>query len=640
MCQPRYHRSQDGESWKYVKPRDASLPTKHVMVSGPKAWMMDVYEAVKSMNLNYVYLSDLERPKCCHFFLSFNSNQEATQAKDSIQLLNETLIAPSFATLREEKAAQEKDEFQSLTQDEVDARLKKRNRVPRIAVHYADVHACVESNKTRTNLVPAQEISDGSCGIPGLSIIRDFVSKEDEDALLELIDSTPWDTLARRRVQHYGKKFSYKHRTVDLNSSALDFPMKMRDTLTKMSGLKGVGRLDQVTVNEYTVGVGLSPHVDTHSAFGDSICSLSLSGGVAMVFRRDDEQKAIYLPPRSLLLMQGESRWAWEHYIPHRKSDLLENGQVMFRTQRRVSLTCRSIRRDPCNCPFPQYCDSQLASIPATRMGEQEGKKEDDIESSSVHVVYNAIAPHFSATRFAVWPRVKEFIESIPYASIVADVGCGNGKYFGVRSSDIYVSGSDRSEGLAKVASKRLSPNENTGIIECPLSDVAIADGIYLPYRWDSFDAAISIAVIHHMSSVERRVALIDAIGKILTVGGRAIITAWATEQHDMSKIQKWEKIESPDPTDPPGYSSPNDYFVPWHLPLHRVEAEGVRVGPGFPGEIDHEKGSIMFKRYYHLFEPGELEKLVERCIQPLRVVDRFYDRDNWCIVIEKMPDH
>ena len=60
--------------------------------------------------------------------------------------------------------------------------------------------------------------------------------------------------------------------------------------------------------------------------------------------------------------------------------------------------------------------------------------------------VYDAIASHFSATRFAVWPRVREFIEGLPAGAVVADVGCGNGKYFGLRR-DIFVSGSDRSKG-------------------------------------------------------------------------------------------------------------------------------------------------------------------------------------------------
>ncbi len=57
--------------------------------------------------------------------------------------------------------------------------------------------------------------------------------------------------------------------------------------------------------------------------------------------------------------------------------------------------------------------------------------------------------------RFAIWPRVREFIESVPVGAIVADVGCGNGKYLGVRR-DIAVLGSDRSTGLVQVAAQRL----------------------------------------------------------------------------------------------------------------------------------------------------------------------------------------
>lgn len=69
---------------------------------------------------------------------------------------------------------------------------------------------------------------------------------------------------------------------------------------------------DQLTVNEYLAGVGLSPHIDTHSAFGDVILSLSLGGPAVMVFRRRDRADvALALPQRSLLILSGEARHAW-----------------------------------------------------------------------------------------------------------------------------------------------------------------------------------------------------------------------------------------------------------------------------------------------------------------------------------------
>lgn len=98
-----------------------------------------------------------------------------------------------------------------------------------------------------------------------------------------------------------------------------------------------------VQVNEYPFGVGLAPHIDTHSAFEGFIFSLSLAGPCIMEFRRYSEgirlinnlssaevrddcldhsnyvRKAIYLPPGSMLLLSGEARYAWHHYIPHHK---------------------------------------------------------------------------------------------------------------------------------------------------------------------------------------------------------------------------------------------------------------------------------------------------------------------------------
>lgn len=42
-----------------------------------------------------------------------------------------------------------------------------------------------------------------------------------------------------------------------------------------------------------------------------------------------------------------------------------------------------------------------------------------------------------------------------------------------------------------------------------------------------SFEAAISIAVLHHMSSLERRRMAVAEIVRMLKPGGRALITVW-----------------------------------------------------------------------------------------------------------------
>ncbi|CAA0816676.1 S-adenosyl-L-methionine-dependent methyltransferases superfamily protein [Striga hermonthica] len=62
-----------------------------------------------------------------------------------------------------------------------------------------------------------------------------------------------------------------------------------------------------------------------------------------------------------------------------------------------------------------------------------------EIEKKYVHRVYDAIAPHFSSTRFAKWPKVQAFLNSLPSGSLVLDAGCGNGKYLGLNPNCYFI---------------------------------------------------------------------------------------------------------------------------------------------------------------------------------------------------------
>nr|AKM76727.1 RNA-binding (RRM/RBD/RNP motifs) family protein [Geranium incanum] len=224
--------------------------------------------------------------------------------------------------------------------------------------------------------------------IPGLYLIPDFVTPHEEQELLAAVDARPWISLAKRRVQHYGYQFCYQTRNVNAKQHLGELPSFLSPVLERITSFPNLNdaadvSLDQLTVNEYPPGVGLSPHIDTHSAFEGLIFSLSLAGPCIMEFRRYEQgawflkagssidtesenpenctnfsRRAIYLPPRSMLLLSGEARLAWHHYIPHHKIDIV-NDSVIKRSSRRVSFTLRKVRTGPCQCLFPQYCDSQ-----------------------------------------------------------------------------------------------------------------------------------------------------------------------------------------------------------------------------------------------------------------------------------------
>lgn len=75
------------------------------------------------------------------------------------------------------------------------------------------------------------------------------------------------------------------------------------------------------------------------------------------------------------------------------------------------------------------------------------------IEKEYVHNVYEKIAGHFSDTRYRPWPAIKAFLLELEKGSVVADIGCGNGKYLNV-NPDLIMIGSDITRNLLKICSE------------------------------------------------------------------------------------------------------------------------------------------------------------------------------------------
>ncbi|KAJ3016955.1 Alkylated DNA repair protein alkB 8 [Thoreauomyces humboldtii] len=235
-----------------------------------------------------------------------------------------------------------------------------------------------------------------------------------------------------------------------------------------------------------------------------------------------------------------------------------------------------------------------------------EGLGTQSLEQTNVHNVYNIIATHFSVTRYKPWPVVDDFLKGLEKGSIGADVGCGNGKYLGV-NPEVFTLGSDRSEKLIDIVRER-------GF------EAMVADNLRLPYRDGCFDFITSIAVIHHMSSPERRILAITELVRALRPGGRALIFVWAFEQESRSKRRFEEQ----------------DVFVPWKMPKKIYAPEGSAAASETPNTAVHDEGGdVVYQRYYHLFKEGELEGLVGT-IPDAKVDVSGYDRDNWYVIIRK----
>ncbi|CDQ81421.1 unnamed protein product [Oncorhynchus mykiss] len=548
---------------------------------------------------------------------------------------------------------------------------------------------------------------------PGLVLVEEFVSPEEEALLLDAIDWTSHDedvtvqkVLKHRRVKHFGYEFRYDNNNVDKDKPLpgglpqVCVPVLercVRDRHTEVMP-------DQLTVNQYQSGQGIPPHVDTHSAFEDLILSLSLGAKVHLqsVLMSSQNIKSILCPPPFLSThthththysgedgreradtygptgkreMERERCFLWFSRITPRKFDVVpacdpkspaavtsdlsnHSNLTLSRRGTRTSLTFRKVRRTPCDCGYPSACDSQQPPAPPSPPFLPRSQTDAcRLEAEFVHRVYEEIACHFSSTRHSPWPRVCHFLSSLEPGSILADVGCGNGKYLGV-NPDVIAVGCDRSSALVQICSER-------GF------QAFVSDALNVPLRSDTCDACISIAVIHHLSTQKRRQAVVEELVRLLRPGGQALIYVWAVEQEynkQKSKYLKETRQQGPtrDSTDHNNQESKTqdlsgiatdctkvhretespaklsvhinrtafnsqDLLVPWHL-------KGSKNTLDPPTEAQAPAPSPVFHRYYHVFQKGELEELCVR-VRGVAIQRSYHDQGNWCVILKKTGD-
>jgi len=174
----------------------------------------------------------------------------------------------------------------------------------------------------------------------------------------------------------------------------------------------------------------------------------------------------------------------------------------------------------------------------------------------------------------------------------------------------------ERSTNLAKIATQH-QPHASV-----------VADNLSLPHPLKSFDFAISIAVIHHLSTPARRIEAVKAVLDLLRpqvagqsrIGGKALIYVWALEQKDSRR--GWDE----------GHEQ--DVMVPWVMkgkkekPARKEQSQKAQeVTTEKEGPPAHTQDKT-FLRYYHLYKKGELEHDIEEAGG--EVVESGYEKDNW----------
>ena len=135
---------------------------------------------------------------------------------------------------------------------------------------------------------------------------------------------------------------------------------------------------------------------------------------------------------------------------------------------------------------------------------------------NQVKEFYNKVSESFSLTRQRIWPEFKVLIKKLSKGKEkVLDFGCGNGRFSEIFEKDQYI-GVDISFKLIEMAQKKY-----------PEKNFLVIDGLKLPFKDNSFDLVIAIAVFHHLPSKKLRIKVLKEIKRVLKNDGKLLLTVW-----------------------------------------------------------------------------------------------------------------
>lgn len=199
-------------------------------------------------------------------------------------------------------------------------------------------------------------------------------------------------------------------------------------------------------------------------------------------------------------------------------------------------------------------------------------------------------------------------------------------------------------------------------------------------FRSNAFDVCLCIAVLHHLSTPERRLAGLKELVRVTRPGGLVLVYVWALEQEakkvkksDLKEVEftaedypkrngnkggslkdddvsgklltRTENFSSSSENSTDCYFSrlrvnasreafeQQDLFVPWKYSGPGKQQEKQERAKG--KKVDDVTEGHVFHRYYHVFQDGELRELCNQ-VSDVTVEKLYYDKGNWGVVLKK----
>lgn len=155
--------------------------------------------------------------------------------------------------------------------------------------------------------------------IAGLEYRRDFIDRDDENALVERLQATDlapfrfhgWT--GNRKTQSYGWRYDFDDASFQPADPIPSWLQPLRDKAAAWAG----DEISHVLIARYDPGAGIGWHKD-RSVF-DRVVGISLNTPAVLRFRQrvgaDFQRVNVPVEPRSAYLLSGEARYDWEHRI-------------------------------------------------------------------------------------------------------------------------------------------------------------------------------------------------------------------------------------------------------------------------------------------------------------------------------------
>lgn len=164
---------------------------------------------------------------------------------------------------------------------------------------------------------------DLSAELPeGFRYQPDFLSADEERDLLGHIralqfgDVRMHGVVARRRVVQYGRNYSFDSSRVTAGAEIAAFLRPLRARVADLAG-RMPEEFSEVLITEYPPGAPIGWHRDAPPF--DIVAGVSLLSACRFRLRRYDRTGGVIsleIEPRSIYVMAGTARTAWEHHIP------------------------------------------------------------------------------------------------------------------------------------------------------------------------------------------------------------------------------------------------------------------------------------------------------------------------------------